>query len=1507
MKSCKMQYLGRITHYIFPCIASHHSRTMNFCSGMPLSLMFLRISCFVLLGILPMISVRAQQVDFPDDKTAFYPVYKKFLEDADKKEFKPVLDQFEVIWNEGPFDVYKPQFIAFTKEMQKKKLRPLPHYKNFLTAMMNFYRSGKQKQDFDGWIQGLEWLIKKKSASTFDGYVVLCAELFRDNYIYISQGHSWKSESNAYRFEPVTDNITITFTNINLTCSGRNDKTLIEGTSGTLYPIDDRFVGQGGRLYWDRAGMPKNQVYADMGTYTIPINRATFTADSVNFTHNGYFSEPLLGRVEEKLTDVGETRVSSYPKFTSYTKRFRITDISKDVDYEGGFSFHGNQFYASGDTSQLASLIFKYKGQPLLRASSRSFGIEEKRYNSNMASVVIYLGEDSIYHPGLQLKYRVDTMELTLLRLDQGITQTPFLNSYHKVEMYFEALYWRLGTDFMRVSMVKNSAESFANFRSMSFYSELEYERIQGLDEIHPMIRMNHHFKGQNNKKDFSAQEIARLFKIDISEARQMLIRLNIEGIVNYDVERETGTITEKFTSYINAATRMGDYDRIEFVSSYSGDNGKLSLLDYRFDLKGVERVLLSDSQRVVVYPIGQQLVLKKNRDFEFGGTIFAGRFKIFGKKCEFLYNDFKIKMEDVDSVVFAVPSFRLNTLGERPLRKVETSIQDLSGELLIDGPANKSGYKPMSTYPTLVSNKKSYTYYDARFIEGGVYKRDNFYFELEPFRVDSLDNFVNTQIRFDGQLFSADIFPVIKEKLKVMPDYSLGFEKNTGAAGLPAYGGKGTFYDTVNLSNQGLRGFGKLTYLNTVTNSRKMIFYPDSMNALAEKFAMKKQKSGPESPDVEGEQVRIHWEPYLDKYGVKTTDKPLAMYGKESKLKGDLVVSNSGLTGGGSLEVGNAEFVSKGYTFKYDKFNADTTSFALKDIYEKGADGSELAFFADNLSANVSFADRKGKFNFNDPSAFVNFPQNKYKANIQELIWKMGSGGDTTASSELDMKGAKFIATDKNVDTLNFRAPKASFQLKDKVISSSEVEHVDVADSRIFPKDKKVIIRKEGLIDPFEKAKIWVGKESQIHMLDSADVTILSLHQYRGAAQYAYVDEIGVSQIIRFDSIWVEKGDITHAEGRLEQTNDFSLSPNFGFRGKVNLVGNNQLLTFTGFVKINHNCPLVTNDYVRFSAEINPKQIMIPVPAEPLNEKNNKLFNGFLFASDTSGLYTAIFTGKKKFSDYEVLKASGYLYFDKNSQEFVVARKEKIFDKSLPGNYLAFNTKDCKSYGEGRIDLGAKFGQVNVSSAGRVTYAPEQDSTEMSLLMTVDLKLDNQVWKFLKENFGTGSASFSDETTQRYASDLLDSARAEKLYADIGTDGKFKRLPKELSKAFVLGGVDFKWDKSLRSFIHKGTVDLFVMDGQQIMQNVDAVIELNRKGGGDALTMYFEINDDFFFFSYRNNVLQVYSSRKEFNDLVNSIDAAKKQFTADGQPTYSFSISSQRRVDRFKEQLGVQ
>ena len=135
--------------------------------------------------------------------------------------------------------------------------------------------------------------------------------------------------------------------------------------------------------------------------------------------------------------------------------------------------------------------------------------------------------------------------------------------------------------------------------------------------------------------------------------------------------------------------------------------------------------------------------------------------------------------------------------------------VSDLGGDLYIDDPNNKSGLKNFPKYPIFSSTKDAYVYYDDPSIFNGVYDRDKFYFYLYPFTIDSLDNFKTELLQFEGYLASAGIFPDIEDTLRVQRDYSLGFETTTPESGFDTYGGKGTYFADVRLSNEGLRGKG--------------------------------------------------------------------------------------------------------------------------------------------------------------------------------------------------------------------------------------------------------------------------------------------------------------------------------------------------------------------------------------------------------------------------------------------------------------------------------------------------------------------------------------------------------------------------------------------------------------------------------------------------------------------------------------------------------------------------
>src|ERR1019366_4177233 len=311
----------------------------------------------------------------------------------------------------------------------------------------------------------------------------------------------------------------------------------------------------------------------------------------------------------------------------------------------------------------------------------------------------------------------------------------------------------------------------------------------------------------------------AQYLKFAPRDVLPALVHLSGLGLISYDAEDDEVHVNDKVFQYIDARAAKIDYDVIRFSSVVRGNsNAKINLTNYDMSIFGVKQIFISDSQNVTIFPAEQKIILKKNRDFVFEGVIRAGRFDLFGKEFSFEYDKFLLNLFNVDSVRLMVKSIAPDAYGEFPLVKVKTVIEKINGSLEIDNPSNKSGKKPFSKYPIFNSLKDSYAYYDKKTIQNGKYHRDNFYFHLDPFTIDSLDNFSNAGLNFKGEFVSAAIFPTFKETLKLQSDYSLGFINQSPANGYPAYGGKGVFTNAVKLSNQGLRGDGTLNYITSIS-----------------------------------------------------------------------------------------------------------------------------------------------------------------------------------------------------------------------------------------------------------------------------------------------------------------------------------------------------------------------------------------------------------------------------------------------------------------------------------------------------------------------------------------------------------------------------------------------------------------------------------------------------------------------------------------------------------------
>ena len=736
-----------------------------------------------------------------------------FVENTSNRlEAETYMRTFTRYWEENYIaGYYKEATIKACNAMVVKRLKPVPYITGYFTALYTALEKKIPLETFDNWQTCLIKILGKKGSGGSQELIVLGENMFRYNAFYKTPSYVYYALEPSYKFD--YDTIPkITFKDITLIgVNPRGDSIAIENTNGVFYPQIGNFVGKNGKISWERAGLDK-EVYATIKRYTIDCKTGNYSSDTATFVGKQFFDKPQIGRFSDRIiTENGEL---TYPRFDSYSKRLIVKNIYPDVDYDGGFGMRGPKFVGSGTNANPARIIFKRNGVKFLEIAARSFGMSKERIVANPGIVKFFLNKDTIYHPGLSFTYQVDKRLVTILRGDDGLQKTPFSNSFHKYDMYFEQILWQLDEPTIAFNFLPNNFQGEAYFESTDFYTREKSENIKGKETVSPIAKMIEYYNANDKPAQFTTVDFAKHIKFLAVDLRPIIFKMAIAGLIYYDPETDMIKVRQRLFDFADNLKHKHDYDVITLHSVIQGkDNANLNLLNYDLTVHGVKQVLLSDTQKVFMFPKNGELVLKKNREILFNGTLSSGKFEFIGKDFIFDYEEFKVKMKTIDSIKIYVEAFEPDINGNIPFKKVQTLIENVNGELRIDAPKNKSGWGRAPTFPSFQSFKESYAFYDKRTIFKGVYNKDKFYFKLDPFAIDSLDNFRNEGLRFDGTFSSAGIFPDFREVLTLQKDYSLGFIRQTPTGGYPLYGGKANFDQEIRLSNKGLRGGGDLNF----------------------------------------------------------------------------------------------------------------------------------------------------------------------------------------------------------------------------------------------------------------------------------------------------------------------------------------------------------------------------------------------------------------------------------------------------------------------------------------------------------------------------------------------------------------------------------------------------------------------------------------------------------------------------------------------------------------------
>ena len=1443
---------------------------------------------------------------FRDEFRAVFPLdsmeLKKRLK-VYKKGSKALKERYKKLKIKSDFE-YQDTTVKFTidqihsivntcDKMKMNRLKAIPHFAGYFNALLSFINTNQSAQSFEAWNIALNKLLSENKRY-FNTFITNCNNIFLYRSVYVSPNVRWIRTSDNFTF--AYDSLPkVIFEKMDLYCLAKGDTAFIYNTEGSYYLTKGIWEGKGGKVLWTRAGIDASISYAILKNYRIEMKSSFYKADSVLYTNKKYFPQEVQGRLEEKLLAKTRNSKASYPQFFSYSGRVRISEIEKNVDYEGGFLIKGPKLIGKEANGVRAKLVFKRNNKPFLKADANSFTMSEEKISTNSAKVVMLIDEDSIFHPSLKMKFLLKKRELTLYRQEKGLGAAPYSNSYHKMDMYIEWLKWEIDKPKMEFTTLVGSSNQQMRMESSNYYSAQRFNQLQGLQDVHPLYTLREFIEEKNNgDRTCLDTDISAHFTLDENSIQRLLIKFANMGFILYDINKGVVTVQQRLFDYLDAKSQKSDYDNITVVSDIKGKaNAIFNLDNYEMEIDGVRGVVLSEVRKTGFIPKGRHVVLGKGRDMTFDGVLRSGNYEFHGKQFAFTYDSFNIALPSVDSVRIKAADRRMKKQGDKSAyTMVNSVIENVQGNLIIDPPQNKSGIKTDSfpDFPKFVSTQNSYVKYDKRNKRGSAYDAQRVFFKLDPFEVDSLGTFTNDGVAFSGTFVSGGIFNELQEELVIMADHSLGFQRTTEYEGEPVYGGKATFKNNIKVSNEGIMGDGDFEYITSVSKSTEFIFYLDSMNALAQQFILEEVMTGVEYPDVDAKNVQVHYDAVADFMNVKNTTFPMAMYGYEARLDGELTYNREAMIGAGVIDFDNAELISNLFDFKNTEFLADTADFKLKSE----SDVKGIAFATKNMKTKIDLQNRVGDFVANDGASYVSFPINQYVCFMDKFKWFMDdytlelSAGESSSKqadegaggNDLDLSGAEFISTHPDQDSLAFISPKANYYLKDNTIKAHDVKYINVADARIYTGDGEIIVEKDANMLPLEQAEIVANVITKYHTITEAIVKIKARRDYTAEGEYQFVDAEGEGQNIHFNNIRLNSEFQTIASGVIAETQNFKLNPYFEFKGEGSIEANKLGMYFKGGARLIHECDLM-KPWLSFSADIDPEDVLIPIDNKVKGyDKSIELTTGVAFSNSRMQPYNLFLGPKNYHTDEVIVSATGFLKYNEDEREYQISSTEKLNESSFSGNLVALNIETCDLRGDGKMTLSQDLGQVRMITAGEI-FSTDEKKTNLSSVMTFDFMLNDAMWKYLENAFGLAELEkviISDTYYEKGISELVPKKVADKLISELNLFGAFKKVPDEFAHNMIFSDVKMVWNSKTQSFLSEGALGVGVINKTEVGKYVDGYIEVVKRKKKKELNIYLELDGQtWFYFNYKNGLMSVTSSDAVFTSGVNSVKEVKR------------------------------
>jgi hypothetical protein len=313
---------------------------------------------------------------------------------------------------------------------------------------------------------------------------------------------------------------------------------------------------------------------------------------------------------------------------------------------------------------------------------------------------------------------------------------------------------------------------------------------------------------------------------------------------------------------------------------------------------------------------------------------------------------------------------------------------------------------------------------------------------------------------------------------------------------------------------------------------------------------------------------------------------------------------------------------------------------------------------------------------------------------------------------------------------------------------------------------------------------------------------------------------------------------------------------------------------------------------------------VRIPIQQPLVDIEGKKLDLAIQISNYEQEIYASWFTPRVVSFDTALVSGAGEVYYNELTDTYRVSpHSEEPGMKNQQG--LFYNTRNCIVESVGPVGLGLSYSYVDLKGFGDAKYMVVPDSTIFNLTLTFDFPFYEPNLNTMADSLVKSDLKGLDITGNDYQ-DFIQYAmgveESKDLKDDISIYGNIRRLPEKLAHTIVLTDVNLYWNSFTKSYMSQGPIGIMSIGKNPVNRYARGYLELIHRRSGDVISLYLEINPlKYYFFDYRNGILQTISSDETYNSRINTLKPEKRMLVKPGigEP-YEFVVSDRRKMIDF-------